>query len=59
MVLDGINKRLEAEGLPPLSAMIVNQEAQMSGGGFWGELCADNESAATRRRSENGAFAHS
>jgi hypothetical protein len=54
-VLDRINKRLEARNLPPLSAVIVNQETQEPGGGFWG-CCARTRNPP--RRAEDRRLEH-
>lgn len=54
-VLDRLNKRLEAADLPPLSAVIVNQETQEPGGGFWG-CCARTRNPP--RRAEDRRLEH-
>jgi hypothetical protein len=59
-MLDNINKRLESVDLPPLSAVIVNQDTQEPGGGFWG-CCARTQNPprlAEDRRLEHIVILH-
>ena len=57
--LDAVNKRLEAAGLPPLSAVVVDQRAGEPGGGFWNTVARTRQVAprnAAERRLEHAVI---